>query len=125
MDHDRQRIAAMVEDLSWPARLRLMWRLLRDDRVSPWLKRLGPIGALIYVLSPIDLIPDFFLGIGQLDDLGVIALVGVVLVKLMVRFAPPDVVAEHLSGADRSRHGGAPDDRSAMDVPFRERREQG
>ncbi|MBA2277590.1 MAG: DUF1232 domain-containing protein [Chloroflexia bacterium] len=114
----------MVEDLSWPARLRLMWRLLRDDRVSPWLKRLGPIGALVYVLSPIDLIPDFFLGIGQLDDLGVIAVVGVVLVKLMVRFAPPDVVAEHLSGASRSRHGDAPDDRSAMDVPFRERREQ-
>lgn len=30
--------------------------------------------CLIYCISPIDLIPDFFIGPGQLDDLGAILL---------------------------------------------------
>lgn len=32
------------------------------------------LGCLLYVLSPIDLLPDFIPGIGQLDDLGAIVL---------------------------------------------------
>lgn len=32
------------------------------------------LGCLLYVVSPIDLAPDFLPVIGQLDDLGVIAL---------------------------------------------------
>ena len=32
------------------------------------------IGCLLYVLSPIDLIPDFVPGVGQMDDLGAIVL---------------------------------------------------
>ncbi|MEK6701060.1 MAG: YkvA family protein [Planctomycetota bacterium] len=32
------------------------------------------IGCLAYVMSPIDLVPDFIPGLGQLDDLTVIAL---------------------------------------------------
>ena len=124
MDVNQQRVAAMVDDLGWPARLRLVWRLLRDDRVSPWLKRLGPIGALLYLISPIDLVPDVFLGLGQLDDLGVITVVVVVLTKLLVRFAPPAVVAEHLSHVGRSGVRFAPDEPPVVDVPFRERRDR-
>lgn len=122
MNDEQLRIASMVDGLSWSARMRLVWRLLRDDRVSPWLKRLGPIGAILYLLSPIDIVPDFFIGVGQVDDLGVIAVVLLVLAKLLVRFAPPAVVAEHLH---TMRHGDdrfEPDDGPVMDVPFRERR---
>jgi len=32
--------------------------------------------ALLYILSPYDLVPDFFLGLGWLDDLVVLGLVG-------------------------------------------------
>ncbi len=49
----------------------LTWRLIRDPRVAFWAKII-PVAALLYVLSPLDFIPDFIIGIGQLDDLGII-----------------------------------------------------
>jgi len=61
---------------SWSAlvqQARLGWRLLRDPLVPGWTK-LVPLGAVLYVLLPADLIPDIFLGFGQLDDLGVLLL---------------------------------------------------
>jgi uncharacterized membrane protein YkvA (DUF1232 family) len=46
----------------------------RDRSVSSVHKLVG-LFALFYVLSPVDLVPDFIPLIGWLDDLGVIALV--------------------------------------------------
>ncbi|MDQ4099275.1 MAG: DUF1232 domain-containing protein [Chloroflexota bacterium] len=123
MDGDERTTAAIVDGLSLPARLRLLWALLRDDRVSPWLKRLGPLGALLYVLSPIDIVPDFLLGPGQIDDLGVIAVMLFVLSKLIVRFAPPGVVAEHLNSMGVRSPGRRHVAQSGpvIDAAFRER----
>jgi len=70
---------------------RLAWRLFWDSRVPLWTKLIPP-AALAYVISPVDLIPDVALGLGQLDDLAVL-LLGL---KLFIEVAPPDVVREHL-----------------------------
>lgn len=86
-----------IENLGWPNRIRLVWRLFQDGRVSPWAKRLIPLGALAYFIMPFDVIPDFLLGVGQVDDLGVIAVFAFVLMNLLVKLAPSDVVAEHLA----------------------------
>lgn len=86
-----------IDQLGWLHRVQLVWRLLQDGRVSPWLKRLVPLGALAYVLMPFDLIPDMFVGPGQLDDLGVIAVCAFMMTRLLVKFAPAEVVAEHLA----------------------------
>ena len=75
--------------------LRLAWRLLRDERVSA-LKFALPALIGLYVLSPIDSIPDFFLGLGQIDDLGVIIAGVLILARLIPRLAPGHVVDEHL-----------------------------
>lgn len=62
----------------------------RDPRVPWYAKALG-IAVAAYALSPIDLIPDFIPVLGYLDDLIIVPL-GIVLV---VKLIPPDIMAEH------------------------------
>ncbi|RRQ45072.1 YkvA family protein [Chryseobacterium sp. SC28] len=45
-----------------------------------------PALALLYVISPIDLIPDFVLGIGALDDLALLAMAIPMLMKEVDKF---------------------------------------
>ncbi len=46
-------------------------KLVIDPHVPAKTKYL-PLLALVYLIVPIDLIPDFFVLLGQLDDIGVI-----------------------------------------------------
>jgi uncharacterized membrane protein YkvA (DUF1232 family) len=62
----------------------------RDPRVPRHAKWLA-VAVAGYALSPIDLIPDFIPVIGYLDDLVIVPL-GILLV---VRMISPDVMAEH------------------------------
>ena len=52
---------------------RLLWRALRHPDAPGWLK-LGVIGIVLYVLSPIDLIPDVIPVVGVLDDIVIVPL---------------------------------------------------
>ncbi|MFN2137928.1 MAG: YkvA family protein [Candidatus Promineifilaceae bacterium] len=70
--------------------MRVGWQLLRDGRVPLPLKVL-PVLIILYLLSPLDLIPGFLPVVGQLDDLGLL-LIGL---STFIRLAPPDVVAEY------------------------------
>ena len=89
--------------------LRLVWRLLQDSRVGLGPK-LVPVGALLYLFSPIDLLPDFIFGLGQLDDLGII-LLGI---KLFFELCPKEIVAEHRLAL--SSHGHASRSRTDENV---------
>ena len=98
---------------------RLVWRLLNDKRIPGWLK-LVPFAGLIYLLSPIDLIPDLMLpGLGQLDDVAVILLT----LKLFVELCPPGIVRDHLMAVTGSAQvPGASSESSSgpyIDVPYR------
>ncbi len=53
-----------------------------------------PVLAVIYVLSPLDIVPDIVPGLGQLDDLIVVAL----LLLAFVLVSPRSVVIEHATG---------------------------
>jgi uncharacterized membrane protein YkvA (DUF1232 family) len=68
----------------------LIWRLLRDRRVPVWQKAI-PLVAMLYVVSPVDLIPDVIIGLGQLDDLGI--LLGSL--RLFKSLVPNYIVTEH------------------------------
>ena len=71
--------------------IRLAWRLLLDSRVPLWLKTIVP-ASLLYLVSPVDFLPDVALGLGQLDDLAVLILG----VKLFIELCPPAIVREHM-----------------------------
>ncbi len=70
--------------------LRLVWRLHADPRVPRWTKLIIP-ATIVYVLSPIDLIPDFILGLGQVDDIAILFMS----VSLFLQVCPAEIVAEH------------------------------
>jgi uncharacterized membrane protein YkvA (DUF1232 family) len=76
-----------------PNMVKLLGRLLTDSRV-PTAERALFVAAIIYVISPIDLIPDIFPFIGQVDDIYMVALT---LLRLVNR-TNEDVVREHWSG---------------------------
>ncbi len=60
------------------------------DRRTPWYaKALGGM-AIVYALSPIDLIPDFIPFFGMLDDLIILP----ILIAWTIRLVPKDVLAE-------------------------------
>jgi len=56
-----------------PNLVTLLTRLLKDGRVATAEKALF-LAAIVYVVSPLDFIPDVFPFIGQVDDLYVVAL---------------------------------------------------
>ena len=71
--------------------LRLVWRLTFDKRVPLILRALVPF-AIIYSVSPLDLVPDKVGIIGRFDDLIILGLA----VLLLTKLAPQHVVDEHL-----------------------------
>jgi uncharacterized membrane protein YkvA (DUF1232 family) len=78
-------------------RAKLILRLIRDPRIN-FLLKLMPIGAIIYVVSPIDLIPGAVLPIiGALDD-AVVLWLGT---TLFVSLCPEDVVQEHMNALQK------------------------
>lgn len=52
-------------------RLRYLLSYLTDSKVSP-IKKLWVLAPIVYLLLPTDLIPDFILGPGFIDDILVI-----------------------------------------------------
>jgi uncharacterized membrane protein YkvA (DUF1232 family) len=74
-----------------PQFVRLYWRLICDPRVSIWPKALLVVGVL-YLLSPIDIIPDALPVIGEVDDLVVL----IVVCRLFMYLCPPEVVRDHV-----------------------------
>jgi len=69
---------------------RLVWKLLLDRRVPAGVK-LIPLAVLVYILSPIDFLPDVILGLGQLDDLTVLILG----LNMFLRMCPPGIVQQY------------------------------
>jgi uncharacterized membrane protein YkvA (DUF1232 family) len=67
----------------------------RDPRV-PWYAKAAAGALVAYTLSPIDLIPDFIPLLGYLDELVIVPL-GILLV---VRLIPNDLMAEFRAKAD-------------------------
>lgn len=84
---------------------RLLWRALRHPRSPGWLK-LGVAGIALYLLSPIDLIPDVLPVLGLVDDLVLVPLA----IGFLLRRLPVDIKADIGAevGAGAARPAAAP-----------------
>ena len=112
--------AGLLRDLAGflPACLTLARRLRADPRV-PSKAKAAVVLAGLWVLSPIDLLPEFLPVIGPLDDVVVVALA----LRYAARRVPPDVLLEAWPGEPRllerllgtsapAKHPGEPKARS-------------
>lgn len=89
----------------------IAWRLMQNPTVSPWVKFLLPLTALVYYFSPIDLLPGL-----PFDDLVVVFLI---FPQLMMRLAPKEAVDEAMYGRPaQERQDGDEDDDNVIDVPW-------
>jgi uncharacterized membrane protein YkvA (DUF1232 family) len=82
------RLRAFLDNPPWYARaapgrllerMRLLWMVLKDYangsyRKMPWKAVAAVVAATVYVLSPVDLIPDFLIPVGWTDDLLVVVM---------------------------------------------------
>ena len=71
---------------------------------TPWYAKVLAFLVAAYALSPIDLIPDFIPVLGYLDDLLILP-VGVLLV---IKVVPPDIMRDCQNRAAELRAAGAP-----------------
>jgi uncharacterized membrane protein YkvA (DUF1232 family) len=76
-----------------PNFLKLLYRLIKDSR-APMAEKALLAGTIIYVVSPLDFIPDLMPFIGQVDDLYLVALV---VLRLLSR-TNEQVLREHWDG---------------------------
>lgn len=71
-----------------------IWLAARDIR-TPWAARILATCVAAYALSPIDLIPDFVPVLGYVDDLLIVPLGIIAVVKLI----PPPLMSEYRQAA--------------------------
>jgi uncharacterized membrane protein YkvA (DUF1232 family) len=93
--NERKQARSFLKDalMLIPNFLKLLYRLFKDPRV-PLAEKALLIGVIVYVVSPLDFIPDVIPFIGQVDDLYLIALA---ILRLLTRTSS-DALDEHWDG---------------------------
>ncbi|HYW49032.1 MAG TPA: YkvA family protein [Gemmatimonadaceae bacterium] len=94
----RRTVMGAIREL--PHYVRLLWGLARDPRVEI-VDKLLVVAAAVYIVSPIDIIPDFIPFLGQVDDLYLLILA---LQRMMSR-AGRAVLRDHWTGKASSLNG--------------------
>ena len=85
------------------------WRLLQDPRVPGLLKLFLPIAAMIYLISPLDLLP------GPFDDVAVLF----VALRLFLQLAPSEAVRSAQGDARPTDQRSNHDDDNTIDTSWR------
>jgi len=89
--------------------LRLVWLLWKDPRINPFLKIL-PIGSLIYLISPFDMV------VPLVDDIGILWF----FTYLFIELSPDEIVAEHRHTLHTTIHGEWKEEEDDDNPSFRE-----
>lgn len=87
----KRTLTGMIREL--PNYLRLLWGLMTDVRVQRTDKLLA-LGALAYIIMPLDFIPDFIPFLGEVDDVFLL----VISLQRLVQNAGKKILADHWAG---------------------------
>jgi uncharacterized membrane protein YkvA (DUF1232 family) len=90
---DRDQTSLMEYAMLAPRLGKLIWGLMRDPRV-PSRSKATLVFVAGYLISPLDFIPSFVPGLGQLDDLILAALA----LDQVINRVPYEVVQDHWDG---------------------------
>jgi uncharacterized membrane protein YkvA (DUF1232 family) len=90
---------------------RLVFRLMMDRRVPLWTKFIIPAG-IVYLILPLDVLPDMVPALGRIDDLLAI----IFSVGLFLALAPGKAVTEHIRGTPPEGDDDSDDDSPKSDV---------
>jgi uncharacterized membrane protein YkvA (DUF1232 family) len=94
-DSERDHIQRILR-LSMTRRVRLLWAVLRDHRITPLME--APLAAAVaYVVFPLNLFPRRLFIIRAFDDL----IVAATALWLFVKLVPEGVLEEHLRRVER------------------------
>ena len=90
-----RRTPLILEDMRWEMAkiLKLIFRLMIDRRIPLGLKLILPV-ALIYLISPLDIVPDILPVLGRIDDILVIFIATAIFLGL----SPRKILIEHFRG---------------------------
>lgn len=88
---------------------RLLWLALRHPQAPGWLK-LGTLGILVYLISPIDLIPDVIPVLGVVDDLVLVPLAVRWLYRRLPAWLRAEIEQRNNAGAARPARPAKPED---------------
>jgi len=89
---DERKLVKRIGKLRFREKISFVRDVMRDRRV-PWWSKLIAGALVLYLASPIDLIPDFIPVLGHLDDLAIAIIAG----GLLLRSVPREVIEEHLA----------------------------
>lgn len=78
-------------------KLFLLWRSLAKDGRTPLATKIFPWAALLYLLMPIDIVPDIIPLFGQIDDIGIVVL----LISIALKVIPNHLWNEHSAKIER------------------------
>ena len=87
----RRTVMGYIAEL--PRFLRLLWGLVTDSRVA-MVDKLLVAGAIAYIVTPIDLIPDFIPFLGEVDDVYLLVLA----LQRLLQNAGRSVLLSHWTG---------------------------
>ena len=87
-------------------KVQVLWRFIGDPNVA-WAKKATAVGSLVYLISPLDAVPDFIPAAGLLDDVAVILFVAQMLAESLKTYAADAATetAEGEAGAEVKKHG--------------------
>jgi uncharacterized membrane protein YkvA (DUF1232 family) len=87
----------VVKDEAMLKRLTLLWTVIRGDARQLWFAlrhpaaprwlKIGTAMIVLYVLSPIDIVPDFIPFVGVLDDIVIVPLA----IRWLLKRLPPEI----------------------------------